>query len=409
MNKKSLVIIAILYLFSFPVKAQTKASVYSMFGVGQLFDNGVGINKSLGGTGIAFQSGRSMNYLNPASYLGILPNSFVIELGAFGSYNKSENARVRQTVFDGNVNYFSASLFITNEWALSAGVIPFSSVEYEISSSDQIEGELSTYKKTFTGRGGLNKMYLGNSFKVYEGLSAGFNASYIFGPLTQKEAALQSGSFSGYELVNERTAAGFYLDYGLQYSMKNNEWLYTAGLTFGSDKKLHTTNDLVLTYGENTDTLEQQQSEITIPRRIGLGLSAKQGNNFRIGVDYEWGNWSQINYSNPNLNTRNSNRFSLGLEYSPTQNRSDEDWFKTFSYRAGANYKQSYLQIDNTKINSFGINIGVGIPSEKISMVNFSLEYGKEGTLSKGLIQNSYWMLYVNVSLQSLWIMTPIE
>ncbi len=381
-----------------------------MFGVGQLFDNSVGINKSLGGTGIAFQSGRSINYLNPASYLGILPNSFVIELGVFGSYNVSENSRIKQTLGDVKVSYFSANLFIANEWALSAGIIPFSLVDYEINSRDQIEGELTSFDKSFTGTGGLNKLYLGNSFKVYEGLTAGFNASYIFGPVTQKESALQSGSFSGYEIINEHTAGGFYLDYGLQYSIKDNGWLYTAGFTYGDNSNLHTTDSLFISYGESTNTLEQElQSEIAIPRRIGLGLSAKQGNKFRIGLDYEWGNWSQINFSNPNLDTRNSNRFSMGLEYSPTQNRAYEDWFKTFFYRMGANYKQSYLQIDNTKINSFGINFGIGIPFEKISMVNFSVEYGEEGTLRKGLIKNSYWMLYVNVSYQDLWIMRPIE
>ena len=68
-----------------------KNSVYSMFGVGQIIDNSFGINKSLGGTGIAFQSGSSVNYLNPASYLGIPPNSFILEIGVYGIYNKSEN------------------------------------------------------------------------------------------------------------------------------------------------------------------------------------------------------------------------------------------------------------------------------------------------------------------------------
>jgi hypothetical protein len=32
------------------------------------------------------------------------------------------------------------------------------------------------------------------------------------------------------------------------------------------------------------------------------------------------------------------------------------------------------------------------------------VEYGEEGTLNKGLIKNSYWMLYVSVSFRELWI-----
>ncbi len=263
-----------------------------MFGVGQLIDNGIGINKALGGTGIAFQSGKSINYLNPASYIGILPNAFVVELGAFGTYNKSENTHVKQTAIEGGVSYVSANLFITNEWALSAGILPFSSVDYEINSTDHVEGEPTSFEKTFTGTGGLSKVYLGNSFRLYEGLSAGFNASYVFGSVTQKESALSSSSLSGYELVNECAANGFYLEYGLQYSIKNNDWLYTVGCTYSADKKLQTTDDLVITHGGTTDTLEEeQQSEIAIPQRIGFGVSAKYGNTVRIGLDYEWGNW----------------------------------------------------------------------------------------------------------------------
>ena len=43
------------------LQAQVKKSTYSMFGVGQLADNNYGVNKSLGGTGIAFKSGNAMN------------------------------------------------------------------------------------------------------------------------------------------------------------------------------------------------------------------------------------------------------------------------------------------------------------------------------------------------------------
>jgi hypothetical protein len=410
MNRKSIVIAIIFFVFVHSSRAQIKNSVYSMFGIGQILDNEIGINKSLGGTGIAFQSGRSINYLNPASYLGILPNSFIIELGTFGIYNKSENTHLSRT--DGNINfsYFSANLYVASWWALSAGIIPFSSVDYKITSKDEIEGELTSFEKYFTGTGGFSRIYLGNSFEIYGGLAAGFNASYISGHIVQTEAALQSGSFAGYEFKREQTAGSFYIDYGLQYIVDNNDWSYTVGLTFGANQKLNTTNDLTITYNEETDSLKQtEQLDITIPQKIGLGMSVKQGNNFRVGFDYEGGNWSHVKFSNHNLDTKNSNRFSFGLEYTPTKNNSDEGWYNSLLYRLGANYKKSYLEINNTQINSFGINFGIGIPFQKISIVNLSVEYGEEGTLNKGLIKNSYWMFYVNISLQDLWIELPLE
>jgi hypothetical protein len=406
MNKKySLVLIALFatFIVANSLKAQVKNSVYSMFGVGQISDNSYGINKSLGGTGIAFQSGSSMNYLNPASYLGILPNSFNMELGAYGIISRSENKKTAQTVGDIKVSYFSASLYIKNWWALCFGLVPFSLVDYEVNSSDEIGGELTSFEKNYKGTGGLNRIYIGNSFRIYKGLAVGFNASTTFGVITLTETTASNDRFTGYELKNKRTASNFYLDYGLQYSMSHNDWLYTIGLTYGGSKRLNTTDELDFTYEGTTSFLEQdEQLDIKIPKKVGIGISAKKGNHFRAGFDYEWKNWSTINFSNPNLDTKNSNRFSIGVEYSPYQNK-NSSLLQSLFYRFGANYKNSYLELDNTPINSIGVNFGIGIPYNQANIINFSIEYGKEGTLSKGLIRNNYLVFYLNFSLHEFW------
>ncbi len=274
----------------------------------------------------------------------------------------------------------------------------------------KLKVSLHRIEKYFKGTGGLSRIYLGNSFEIYGGLAAGFNTSYIVGSITQTETALQSDNFSGYELKNERTAGSLYLDYGLQYIINNNDWSYTVGLTYGAKNKLDMTDNLTITYDEVTDSIKQTEKlDIIIPQKIGMGISFKRGNNFRAGFDYEYGNWSQVEFTNHNIDTKNSSRYSLGLEYTPTKNRSDENWYNSLSYRLGANYKKTYLEIDNTQINSFGVNIGLGIPFQEISVVNLSIEYGEEGTLAKGLIKNSYWMFYINISLQDLWIELPLE
>ena len=404
-NKKHIfVLLTALSAFTFTnlLKAQVKNSIYSMFGIGQIIDNSYGINKSLGGTGIAFQSGaRFINYLNPASYLGILPNSFNMELGTYGILNRSEKGNISQTDGDINFSYCSLSLYVKKWWAAILGIVPFSSVDYEINSNDEIKGDFTSFEKNFKGTGGLSRVYLGNSFKIYKGLAVGFNASLIFGPFTQTETAVSSGSFTGYELKNRRTAHSLYLDYGLQYAIRQHDWSYTIGLIYGGEKKLITTEELEFTYDETTSSLKQdKQLDIKIPQKFGIGLSIKKGYNFRAGFDYNWENWSNINFSNPNLDTRNSNRFSFGVEYSPGQKY---NLLKSLFYRLGANYKNSYLEIDHTEINSTGVNFGIGIPCGERSMFNFSIEYGEEGTLRKGLIKNSYWMFYLNFSIHEIW------
>lgn len=395
----------ILFLTSSAV-AQVSNSVYSMFGVGQIIDHSYGINKSLGGTGIAFQSGKSINYLNPASYFGLPNSSFTMEIGMYGIYNTSRNSNVSQTSKNINVSYFSVGLYFSKWWVFSAGIVPFSSMEYKINSKAGIEGETTTFEKSYTGSGGLNRLYFGNSFKIIDEFSVGFNASYIFGPITQSEQAISNNNFTGYEIKKERSTSTFYLDYGLQYSLRDSNWLYTIGLVYAGSKKLNTTDEYEFIYNETTTSLEGFEDPVLkIPQKLGVGISVKKKENFRAGFDYKWENWANTSFRNPNLVTKNVNSFSFGLEYSPGGHR-EENWFETFYYRIGAFYHNSYLQIDNTCINSKGIDIGVGIPYDA-NIINLSLEYGEEGTLDKGLIKTNYWMIYLSISLFDFWIINP--
>ena len=220
---------------------------------------------------------------------------------------------------------------------------------------------------------------------------------------TNTKKAESSDRFTGYEIQNKRTASSFYLDYGIQYSFSSPNWMYTIGAIYGGSKTLDTKDNLIFVYNDVETELEQDEPlDIKIPQKFGIGLSVKRGKNFRAGIDYEWKNWSKINFSNLNIDTKNSNRFSIGLEYSPTKERRNM-WFDNLSYRLGLNYKNSYLVVDGTQIDSKAINLGIGIPYDQLSNINLAVEYGEEGTVANGLIKNSYWMFYINLSLHGLW------
>jgi len=95
MNRRQMAVLLSCIFFSFaPAGAQVSNSIYSMFGVGRTVDYNFGINKSFGGTGIAFQTGRALNFANPAAYLGILPNSMIVESGAYGIWSQSASKKI---------------------------------------------------------------------------------------------------------------------------------------------------------------------------------------------------------------------------------------------------------------------------------------------------------------------------
>ena len=400
--KKLHLALALGIAFSVPlstVHAQLTESVYSIFGLGELGANNIGMNRSLGGTGIAFQSNRSINYLNPASYLGVTPNAFVMEVGVYGVYNNAEKGRNAQTHKDIDFSYGSFGLHLTDWWSLSLGVLPFSQVGYTITSTVAVDGELSSYEKTVKGSGSIKRAYLGNSFLIMEGLAAGLNVSYIGGSITESETGSGNNTLAQYQLENKRTFGTAYLDYGVQYSLRHRDWDYTLGLVYGASTTLDASDDLTVTSNGTTTSLAASDRPVMkIPQKIGLGFAAKAPQ-FKAGFDYEWQNWSTVRFSNSRARTRNSSRYSLGVEYMPGQHDAQSG---ALAYRCGVNYRSSYIEVGTTAITSYGLTVGMGIPSKGLNL-NVSVEYGEEGTLDKGLIRNRYWMLYASVSVFELW------
>lgn len=384
-------------------RAQVKNSIYSICGIGQMIDYNYGINRLMGGTGIAFQSGLSINCVNPASYLGVPPSSFTIETGVYGIYNKSSDGNISQATGSINLSYLLANLYLTDRWALSFGILPISSIDYTVHSTDEVGGELTKYEKEYSGAGGLSQGYIGNSFKLLKGLTAGFNAAYILGNITKTEIGGGDNSYTEYTLENKQTVYGLYSDYGMQYSIERKGWLYTLGAIYGHNKTLNTVDDLNFTCNDTTIALTQdQQSDIKMPIKIGLGISMKKGNNFRIGLDYLWRNWENSSFSASAFKTRNSDRISIGLEFSPGKPQLKD--FERVYCRLGANYQNSYIEIDNIRIKSFGVNAGIGIPLKRNNNLNLSVEYGEEGTLYKDLVKNKYWSFYLFFSLHEFWM-----
>ncbi len=402
-NKILIVNIITILLLTGNTEAQITSSPYTLFGAGRMEDIGFGVNKALGGTGIAFQSNTSLNNVNPASYSAIDSLSFLFEAGVFGKYTVYNTSGESQQRLDGNLRYLAMGLRFTKWWAGSVGIVPYSSVHYYIQTTEQIAGELNNYIKTFSGEGGINQFYLGNALRPLKNLSAGFNASYIFGSITQKESMNASDNFEGYQISKTNYLHNFYLDFGLQYSIWHKNWKYTTGIIYGNSKDLKTTSDYILIFNDDTTELDYKKEYFTIPARFGIGICIEKPGALRVGFDYEKRNWQGIQFANPKLSIRNSERYSFGTEFKISNDYKDTG-FKRFYYRLGCNYEKSYLVINKTPVNSRALTLGIGIPMKnELSMINISFESGVNGTTSKGLIRENYYLLHVNLTLHDLW------
>src|SRR4030042_3776875 len=226
--------------------SQLSDSPYTLFGAGQIQDYGFGTNMGMGGTGIAFKSERYLNNINPASYTGIDSLNFIFEFGCFGNVTRFESYNMSKRKTNGNIRYLATGLKIWRWWAVSAGVIPYSSVGYRINSSEIVEGLNIKTNKLYSGSGGISQLYLGNAFLIDKHLSLGINISYLFGKITQSEEVESNGYFSEYTVNNYYYMSNFHMDYGLQYTLYINQMSYLLGIIFGTERKLNTYHGVVL-------------------------------------------------------------------------------------------------------------------------------------------------------------------
>jgi len=383
--------------------AQSTSSPYSLFAEGKIESFGTGTNHALGGTGIAFQSRLYLNNLNPASYSGIDSLSFLVEVGLFGSYTRLKTVDETSSYLNGNLRYIAMGCRFTRWWAISFGIIPYSSVGYKISTTDVVEGDMSTYLKTYEGSGGINQFYWGHSIKPFKNLSAGVSLSYFLGSINKTETGSTFDDYIAYSITRSDKFHSFNLDYGIQYSVWGKDIKYTLGAIFTEHKRLDTDVSYAISHDQDTIDLEKDNTDFYIPRKLGVGFSIEKGMRFKAGFDYEKRFWPYNIFNNPLLNTRNSERFSLGIEYTPYKGRSDQNWKKVF-FRMGTAYTKTYLVIDKVPINSTSFMLGAGIPiGKELNMLNFSVEGGRTGTKTNGLIEENFILLHLNFTIHDIW------
>ena len=395
--RKYIAILIFLVIAQGPLSSQITTSPYSIFGLGFLEGNSSGTSRAMGGTGLAFLSERSINYSNPASYSGIDSLLSIFELGVFSKYTIYSTKLDNQSLMNANLRHLAMGFRITPWLATSFGFSPYSSVGYTINTTAPIEGSNLEYAKTFTGNGGVNKVFMGGAVSLVKNLSVGVNASYLFGNVTHTE----SSSVFDYSLEDATFVSNFIFNYGLNYQLDIKKWKYNIGLTYSSPKKLNTRNTTTIQTAYQVEVLKSRMYKYSVPRSLGAGFAMNKGF-FRAGFDYEWSNWEEVEFINTHLNTRNSSRYSLGVEFPSLGIRKGSG--KMVFFRFGGEYRESYMIIKGVPINYRAVTVGAGLPLKGVvSVLNFSLELGQNGTIKRDLFRENFITLNLDLSLRDMW------
>jgi len=417
---RKLILASAFLIPAFVATAQVSiSSPYSIYGIGNLYGVSSQMNMALGGAATAFSSPYFINPANPASYMAFDTNSFVFD-AAFNlrSGTLSTLDQSQKTKF-GTISNLYFGFPVTKWWHASLGIMPFSNVGYEMQGTQIVEN-IGKMVSVYKGSGGLNKAYIGNAFSPIKNLSVGVNMSYLFGNIVKERALTfpDSGSFANTMVKSSARLNKLNFDLGLIYRKNLKEGrFFQVGLTYNPKQSVYGQSEkIAYTYAYNyssniediKDTVSYEQSEnssVTLPTSIGVGFMMGSTNRWFATADVNYQKWSEFSYLGNNPGLKDNLRVSLGGQYRPSPVDIGK-YYERINYRAGFRFEQSYLEIRNTRINDFGVSLGVGLPMKKSrSTINIALEVGTQGTTNNGLIKENYMRLTIGSSLQERWFL----
>ncbi|OBX26828.1 long-subunit fatty acid transport protein [Gelidibacter algens] len=425
---KKLVIVFIT-VFAFQAQSQNgTASPYSFYGIGSLKFKGTVENRSMGGLSF-FTDSIHVNLRNPAGYAGNNLKMFnnesrPIKFTVGGSSSNltlktdNESQKTNATTFD----YLALSVPI-GKFGFGFGLLPYTSVGYKLESRND-EGNLDNRYK---GEGGLNKAFIGLGYQITPSLGVGVDASYNFGNI--QNSALEFAYVNGEPLQyfskesNRSNLSGVNLNFGLSYkTMVTDKLQLTSGLTYMPKSNIKSENErffssvvvnvvteqeiLINTIQADLESQNLKKTDLTLPSKFSFGAGIGQPQKWFAGAEYTFQKTSE--FENPIFTASNAefidaSTIALGGFYIPNYNSFSSYW-ERIVYRAGVNFENTGLKINNETINEFGISFGVGLPVGNLfSNANIGFEFGKRGTTKANLIEENFMNLQISLSLNDRW------
>ena len=411
---KKLVVLVSIFLSINSWAQDNTASPYSYFGLGEIKFKGTEDIRSMGGLGIVADSVH-LNLLNPASFSKLKFSSFSI--GTTSNFTTLETNTESEKAQRTSLNYIAIGIPV-KKFGVTFGLMPYSAVGYKMETTSTNVSDNTERNRRSTGNGTINRFFVGGGYEINKNLSVGLDINYNFGEV---ETQFVESIYSPIILQlrsrenNQSNITGISFSTGLIYKAKLNDKhnIFTS-LTYSPEAKLDSKNSrniATIIYNVNGTELVSPPSQnipvadqkLIIPTKYSFGAGLGKNNKWLIGTEITFIQNSKLKNRFDDINStfENSTRFSLGGYYIPKYD-SFSSYLNRVVYRAGFRYENTGLVINNTSINDYGMNFGLGLPVG-LSRINLGVEFGKKGTTSNNLIEENYFNLSVGLSLNDIW------
>lgn len=395
---------------------ESSSSPYSYYGIGDVKFKGTVENRSMGGLSILPDS-IHINLQNPGSYSSLKWTTYTVGLSTetrnFQSDTGDDSAK--RTTFD----YLAIALPF-NKFGVAFGLMPYTSVGYRIQNVYTNPTDEIQYFRQFTGVGGINRAFVGASYKVSEKFSVGADFRYNFGSIETKSivGAPSEGVQYPTREINKSRLRGASFNIGAMYQTRLNKLDWTTSATFSPKSKLESVtyrNIATITLTNSGDELIVDEvprigfkDELDIPSAFTIGTGIGEARKWFTGVEFstQGSNTLSSRFDQvTNADFKAAQRISLGGYYIPKY-MSFTSYLSRVTYRAGLKYEKTGLVINDEDINDLSFTLGFGLPlggNIGASNLNIGFEVGQRGTTKSNLIKENYFGFMASLSINDRW------
>ena len=406
----------VIIFFNYYAFSQNTGSPYSLNELGEINFLGNVSNISMGGVDSLIDS-LEFNINNPSSLAKLQLTNY--HVGTFYKSSSISNNLNTDKFNSANINYIAIGI-PTKKFGFGFGVLPYSSVGFNLQTSDDYNSNNTLISRLFAAEGNINRVFFSLGMPLFKFFSVGGSLNYNFGKFSYEK-------YNQYENVNyglysnsssEITGFNYIISSSLIIPLKNDlkasfifnynpssklnsynvESLYTSTSSAINLETLGDFIDVDLSSSglENTDLIISDRSIYSI------GLEKK--NKWFFGLQYE--DKLSSSFENKflildNISYRDSRVFSVGAHYIPDASSLTSYW-KRIKYRFGIRNEEKSILLNNLPVNQFSLNLGLGLPLSGFSKANFGLEFGTVEDENKSLKEN-YFSIRLGLSLNDIW------
>ena len=396
-------------------------SPYSQFGIGVLGDQSQGMSRGMNGVGYGLRQGNRVNTLNPASYSSVDSLTMLFDMGVSGQLTHYKEGKLERNASLASFEYVVGSFRAWKNLGVSFGLLPYSSVGYEYSTTSY-EQNVGQQKETFSGSGGLHEVFLGVGWRLLKPLSIGVNAGFLWGTIDHSvvpEAAVAANTLRRNYSAN---ISSYKLDIGAQWVQPlSRADRLTLGAVVGVGHNLNNEAEMTivssnLLSGTNDTATFKVADAYELPMSFGVGAAYQHAGKLTAAADFTLEKWGDVKYpvftgSEYKLQSgllKDRMKMSVGLDWLPNPSQLGGRFLEHVHYRLGAGYATPYYYINGKEgPKELSVSAGFGIPivnqHNNRSVLNISGQWVRSSA-TDFVTENSF-RINIGITFNERWFM----